>query len=75
VSGVDTCFHLGAVLGPDCPGDLQRAESEQLAGECFRHLARHRADDPNGDIGITPVKPDPSLGVRSDAMTALPARS
>jgi hypothetical protein len=25
--GVDTCFHFGAVLGPDRPGDPQRAES------------------------------------------------
>ena len=28
------------------------AEREQVAGECFRHLARHRADDPNGDKRI-----------------------
>jgi hypothetical protein len=27
-------------------------ESEQVAGECFRGLASHRADDPNGDASI-----------------------
>ena len=29
MSGVDTCFHLGAVLGPDCPGD-------QVNGRCVK---------------------------------------
>jgi hypothetical protein len=29
---------------------LLSAESKQVGGECFCHLAGHRADDPNGDI-------------------------
>jgi hypothetical protein len=40
-----------------------------LAGECFRHLRRHRADDPNGDGAV--VRPGhEALDRRGDAAIA-----
>jgi hypothetical protein len=34
------------------PAHVVRAESVQVAGECFRHPAGHLADDPNGDLSL-----------------------
>jgi hypothetical protein len=46
-------FHAGSHLLPPLATHLRCAASAQVAGECFRHLARDGANDPNGDNALT----------------------
>jgi hypothetical protein len=43
-------------LGPGENRLALRAESEQVASERFRRRASHRADDPNGDVPMLPIR-------------------
>jgi hypothetical protein len=44
-----TCIRAAPRLIAASATHLSCAEGERVAGECFRHLTRHRADDPNGE--------------------------
>jgi hypothetical protein len=47
-----TPFRDSPRIWTESMGAMQSAERVQVAGERFRHLAGHRMDDPNGDVGM-----------------------
>ena len=54
---------------------LPRAESEQVAGECFHHLGAMGRDNRSGDIPIVPSRHDQGDGALSDSHQVRSPRS
>jgi hypothetical protein len=71
---VETCLCCRTGIFAPAPAVSVCAESEYLAGECFRHPDRHYADHPYGDISVVGIELAASHGYRR-AKPAVPGRS